>query len=74
VNKDRRKLIASLQERINALQSEVVDIHEAEEEYRDNMPMQQGERFDAADNAVDMLDGAVQSLAEAMDQLEQAAQ
>lgn len=68
MNKERRNAIADLCERLNALQTEVVYVHDAEAEYRDSIPenMRANERYEKSDAAVDSLDWAVRVLGEAM--------
>ncbi len=64
MNKDRRKRLADLQEKLDALLSDLQEVAEEEREYFDNMPesIQQGERGDAADEAAGALEDAAGEL------------
>lgn len=88
MNKQRRKAIADLIQRLDALAIDVADAQEdaddlasEEREYFDNMPenMQQGEKGEAAsagadalEEARDTLESARDSISEAMDKLREA--
>ena len=71
MNKIRRKNLAEIIERLEALKSEIEDIasdlealKDEEEEYLDNIPenLQGSERYERAESAVDALDGAMSDL------------
>ena len=74
MNKDRRKILAQLQERLEAIKDEIQSVLEDEEEYRDNMPenLQGSEKYEKADNACDNLSYAVDSLEDVISSLEEA--
>jgi len=72
MNKARREAIAKLISAIDALHSQADDILNEEQEYFDNMPesFQAGEKGDAAQEAIENLEAAVQALNEAQEALE----
>jgi molecular chaperone GrpE (heat shock protein) len=76
MNKTRRAAIAKLQDKLAEIQEELQAILEEEEEYRDNIPenLQGSERYEKAEAACDNLSYSVDSLAEALDYLEEASE
>lgn len=76
MNKERRKQIESIVESIQGIKSDVDTTKDEEQEYLDNLPenMQQGEKGETAQAAVDALDAAINSLDDAISSLEEAAQ
>jgi hypothetical protein len=71
MNKQRRKAIAEAISAIEELVTDIENLRDEEQEYHDNMPenMQQGEKGEAAEAAVDALGNAAQLLDEAKDAL-----
>lgn len=71
MNKQRRKAIAEAISTIEELVTDIENLCDEEQEYHDNMPenMQQGEKGEAAEAAVDALGNAAQLLDEAKDAL-----
>lgn len=76
MNKLRRKSLQVLSEKLDELKSELEDIQQQEEEYRDNIPenLQGSDRYDKADSACSDLFDAVSSIEEALDSIESAIQ
>lgn len=76
MNKQRRKTINEIYEKIAALRDLLEEVKGEEEEYRDNMPenLQNSERYYVAEEACDNLDSAISSLEEALDYIESAAE
>ena len=76
MNKLRRKSLQALSEKLDELKSELEDIQQQEEEYRDNIPenLQGSDRYDRADSACSDLFDAVSSIDEALDSIESAIQ
>lgn len=76
MNKLRRKSLQALSEKLDELKSELEDIQQQEEEYRDNIPenLQGSDRYDKADSACSDLFDAVSSIDEALDSIESAIQ
>ena len=81
MNKARRKTIAELRERLDALkaqaddlESEIETIRDEEQEYFDNMPesLQGGDKGQAAEEAVSHLDTALDAIQEVVSQAEAA--
>ena len=71
MNKDRRNRIAKLIGEFEALQGEIEDIHAEEEDAFNNLPesLQDGERGQAMQQAVDSLDNAKNALEELLSEL-----
>lgn len=76
MNKQRRKTINEIYEKIADLRNLLEEVKGEEEEYRDNMPenLQNSERYYVAEEACDNLDSAISSLEEALDYIESAAE
>ena len=76
MNKLRRKSLQALSEKLDELKSELEDIQQQEEEYRDNIPenLQGSDRYGRADSACSDLFDAVSSIDEALDSIESAIQ
>lgn len=74
MNKQRRKDIDAIIEKLEEIKSEIEGVYDEESEYRDNMPenMQGGEKYDAADAACDELDTAMSSIDDIISNLENA--
>ena len=71
MNNDRRKAIAlirgeveQLAEQLDSVKTQLEDLRDEEQEYFDNMPesLQGGEKGDAAQEAVNQLDSAIDAL------------
>ena len=71
MNAARRKQIAELQERVAQLQADVEVVQQDEQQYLDDMPesLQEAERGQASQMALDSLDSAIASLTDACDEL-----
>lgn len=76
MNKQRRKTLNQIYDKLAELRDLLEEVKEEEEEYRDNMPenLQNSERYEIAENACDNLDSAVCSLEEVLDYVETAAE
>lgn len=76
MNADRRKKIEALRQKIAEALSEAESIRDEEQDYLDNMPesLQQGERGERAQAAVEALDSLVDHLTEADSDLDTAAE
>lgn len=72
MNKERRKRIAAVVEKLCDCWQELETLRDEEQDYFDNMPesFQAGDKGTAADNAVTSLDDALNSTVEAKDTLE----
>ena len=73
MNKQRRATLNQISELISNVYEDLESCKDQEEEYRDNMPenLQGSERYEKADNAVNMLEEALESLQQAMDNIEE---
>lgn len=71
MNKERRKRIEEIQDKILGLQADLQWIKEEEEEAYDNLPdgIRDGERGDAMQDAIDAMENADSSLQDAYDNL-----
>lgn len=71
MNNTRRKAINELIEQLEEIQSRIEEIKDEEEEYYNNMPesLQDGEKGDRAQSAIDNLDDATNSIGEVIDSL-----
>jgi len=69
MNKQRRAALGKLQERINELKTEAEALRDEEQDAFDNMPesLQESERGEAAQEALEYLECLVSSLDEAYD-------
>jgi hypothetical protein len=76
MNNNRRKAINRLIEQLEEIQSSIEDIKDEEEEYYNSMPesLQDGEKGDRAQSAIDNLDDATNSIGEVLDSLAAAAE
>ena len=72
MNKKRRESIAEAIELLNKARDILETCHEEEQEYLDNMPenLQQGDKGDIAQEAIDGLEAAVDQINEAIDSVE----
>lgn len=63
MNKQRRKEIEAVKDRLIGLQSDIEMLRDEEQEYKENMPesLQQGEKGDKAQAAIDALEEAIES-------------
>ena len=68
MNKERRKALTRIEEKIEALKDEVESLMGEEAEYRDNIPenMQGSERYEIADAACENMQSAIDSMEEAL--------
>jgi len=74
MNKQRRKTLNDLYEKIADIRDVLEEVKDEEECYRDNMPenLQSSEMYERADAACDLLDDAIRSLDEALGYIESA--
>lgn len=68
MNKERRKALAELAEKIDGLKGELESIMEDEQSYFDNMPesFQGGDKGQAAESAIDAMQSAIDNMDEAI--------
>lgn len=76
MNKQRRKALNELYDRLTELYDLLEEIKDEEECYKDNMPenLQNSERYEIAENACDNMDEAIAAISEALDYIECAAE
>ena len=74
MNKERRKNLASIVERLEELQGALDDLATEEEEYRDNMPenLTGSAKYEKSDEAANSLREAFDALGDAMDSINSA--
>lgn len=74
MNKQRRKELDKILERIEEIKADLESIMCDEEEYRDNMPenLQGSERYELAEAACDAMQTALDSLDDAVSSIEEA--
>ncbi len=73
MNKERRKSIERIVDKLNEIQADLAWVRNDEEEAYDNLPegIQSSERGDSMEEAIDAMDNADGSLQEAIDYLEE---
>lgn len=76
MNNIRRKQIQRIWDAVSAVQSDLEDIQNDEQEAYDNLPesLQYSERGEAMENAISELEDAISSLEELLEHLETAAE
>ena len=77
MNAERRKKLAAVAEFIaDELKSALEELRDEEQDYFDNIPenLQQGERYEQAESALDNLESAISSLEETVGYLEEITQ
>jgi len=76
MNKDRRAKITKVVDQLDALRWDIECIQDEEQEYFDNMPysIQQGEKGNAAEEAILALENAVDNIDSIMDEVNKAAE
>ncbi|MEM1046506.1 MAG: hypothetical protein AAGL24_10155 [Pseudomonadota bacterium] len=76
MNKARRKAIDAIVARIDELKADVEIIRDEEQDYFDNMPegIQDGEKGEVAQSAIDSLDDAVNTIDDIVESLNSAAE
>lgn len=69
MNKIRRKNLQAIIDQLEELKGSLEDLQAEEEEYRDNIPenMQESERYEKADEAVDNLEEVISSIKAAIE-------
>lgn len=74
MNKQRRKRLSKIEEKIRALLDEIADIRDEEQEAYDNLPesFQDGERGELMSEIIDKLDDAYDNLETAADIISEA--
>lgn len=73
MNKERRKQIAVIVNRISGIVSDLEMVKDEEDDYRDNMPenLQGSTRYDDSEEASNAMQDAINSLEEAVSSLEE---
>ncbi len=73
MNKERRKQIAVIVNRISSIVSDLEMVKDEEDDYRDNMPenLQGSIRYDDSEEASNAMQDAIDSLEEAVSSLEE---
>lgn len=73
MNKDRRKRLTSIAEQISVLIDMAQEVLDEEQEAFDNMPesLQQGERGEAMQDAVEAIGGLIEGMEQAKDSIEE---
>jgi phage host-nuclease inhibitor protein Gam len=76
MNKQRRAAIAALIPKIEDLKSELENLQQEEQDYRDNMPenLQESEKAQLSDTALENLDTAVSSVDDVISALNEIAE
>ena len=76
MNKERRKSLREIQSKLESLGQDLEALKDEEEEYRDNMPenLQESNRYQRADEVCDLLQEALESMDNAYQQIEEAAE
>lgn len=76
MNKERRKSLREIQSKLESLGQDLEALKDEEEEYRDNMPenLQESDRYQRADEVCDLLQEALESMDNAYQQIEEAAE
>ncbi len=76
MNKERRKALEAVQEKITNAQGELESLRDEEQDYADNMPesLQSSEKHDTAEEAIASMDSALDSLSEAANSIDEANQ
>ena len=74
MNKQRREALAKQIAPLEEVKSQLDDLLSEEQEYKDNMPesLQNGEKGEAADNAISEIESAISSIEEAISNIENA--
>ena len=74
MNKNRRKALEKIHEKLEGLMLEIEELQQDEQEYADNMPenLQNSERHELAESAAYALDEAKDSIQSCMDSIENA--
>jgi len=74
MNKLRRKSLQEIIDKMQEIRSGLETHYDEEREYRDNIPenLQDSERYEISDNAVDALDAAMSDLDSAIENIESA--
>ncbi len=76
MNKERRKALEAVQEKITNAQGELESLRDEEQDYADNMPesLQSSEKHDTAEEAIASMASALDSLSEAANSIDEANQ
>lgn len=76
MNKARRGQIETVKSELEALSERIESIRDDEQDYFDNIPenLQDSERANMSEAAIDALDSAIDSISEAISSLEEAAE
>ncbi len=74
MNKIRREQLAKLSEEIDSLSSQIEGLMNEEQNYYDNMPesLQDGEKGEIAQTAIENMESALNSLSEASNSIDEA--
>lgn len=76
MNKERRKQIGEVRDKLESAKAEIEDLQNEEQEYYDNMPegFQNGEKGERTQAAIDALEEAVTEIGTALEKLDEAAE
>ena len=74
MNKNRRKRIADLRERIDIIKNELEEVMEEEQDPRDNLPnnLQDSEKAEKMDDTIGSIEYAIGNLEETIENLDEA--
>jgi len=74
MNKNRRKRIADLRERIDIIKNELEEVMEEEQDARDNLPnnLQDSEKAEKMDDTIGSIEYAIGNLEETIENLDEA--
>ena len=74
MNKNRRKRIADLRERIDIIKNELEEVMEEEQDARDNLPnnLQASEKAEQMDDTIGSIEYAIGNLEETIENLDEA--
>lgn len=70
MNKQRRKSLEKIHDKLQTLQGELEEIMDEEESYKDNLPEGMVNRIEQAENAISFMDDSLTHLIDAIDALE----
>lgn len=76
MNKERRKQIGEVRDKLESAKAEIEDLQNEEQEYYDNMPegFQNGEKGERTQAAIDALEEAATEIGTALEKLDEAAE
>ena len=76
MNKERRKALSTIKDKLEGLKDELNVLLEAEQDYFDSMPesFQNGQKGESAENAIGEIENAIQGIDEAQCAIDEATQ